>query len=321
MTNDRQQGRRWQNAMVLGLTLAGASVASAQPAPPPTSDPAALEASGQRHFDLAEYAAAVRDFKEAYRLTDQPGFLYNIAQAFRLGGDCRQALTFYKTFVRRVPDAPNLAKVKERISEMEACVAKLPPVSTGNGTGATGGAGGEPGAGSAGSAGTGGSAGGGDGASGGGAAGDGAAGTGGDGGLGTGAGAGAGASDGPADGGGVGTGDAAPGGGWMKWGGIGGLAAGGLAGVGAIYFATQGSSKAEALTEACATGCSSEIALGLEADGEAANRNAVIFAATSGVLVVGGAVLYVLSRRGQERPAMALVPTAGGAAAVLGGRF
>jgi tetratricopeptide (TPR) repeat protein len=87
----------------------------------------ALEASGNKHFELAEYDAAIADFKEAYRIADAPGYLYNIAQAYRLKGDCRNAAIFYKNFLRRQPDASIAAKVRERITEMEACAAKQPP--------------------------------------------------------------------------------------------------------------------------------------------------------------------------------------------------
>src|SRR3954471_8074302 len=90
------------------------------------ADPSALEASGNKHFELAEYDAAIADFKEAFRISDAPGYLFNIAQAYRLKRDCRSASTFYKTYLRRMPDAQNAAKVRERITEMDACAATQP---------------------------------------------------------------------------------------------------------------------------------------------------------------------------------------------------
>lgn len=104
------------------ILLLLSSSALAQPA----QDPAALEASGNKHFQLAEYDAAITDFKEAFRISDSPGYLYNIAQAYRLKGDCREAATFYKNYLRRVPDAPNNGKVRDRVKEMEDCAAKQP---------------------------------------------------------------------------------------------------------------------------------------------------------------------------------------------------
>lgn len=90
----------------------------------PTADTSALEVSGQRHYELAEYAAAIADFKEAFRISDRPELLFDIAQSYRLAGDCKQAQTFYRTYLRRVPDAANADKVKARITEMDACPAK-----------------------------------------------------------------------------------------------------------------------------------------------------------------------------------------------------
>lgn len=107
--------------MVLTIVLGVASRAEADQA-----DPAALEASGSKHFELAEYAAAIADFKEAFRLTDRPELLFNIAQAYRLSNECVQARTFYKTYLRRVPDAPNAEAVRKRIDELDACANQAP---------------------------------------------------------------------------------------------------------------------------------------------------------------------------------------------------
>ena len=94
------------------------------------ADPAALEASGNKHYELAEYAAAIADFKEAFRITDRPELLFNIAQAYRLAGDCAQARTFYKTYLRRLPAAENADRVRARIDELEACAKAPPPTAT-----------------------------------------------------------------------------------------------------------------------------------------------------------------------------------------------
>jgi tetratricopeptide (TPR) repeat protein len=108
--------------VALFVVAAAGTRAIAQPA-----DTATLEASGQRHYELAEYAAAIADFKEAFRISDQPELLFNIAQAYRLSADCRQALTFYRTYLRRLPGAANAERVRARITEMEACAAKPAP--------------------------------------------------------------------------------------------------------------------------------------------------------------------------------------------------
>jgi len=75
--------------------------------------------AGVSHFDLAEWEQALVEFKEAYRLKSDPSFLYNIAQCHRKLGHVDEALTFYKTYRRRAPDAPNREEIERRILELE----------------------------------------------------------------------------------------------------------------------------------------------------------------------------------------------------------
>jgi tetratricopeptide (TPR) repeat protein len=75
--------------------------------------------SGVRHFDLSEYESALVDFKEAYRNKPDPVLLYNIAQCHRRLGHTEEAITFYRSYLRRAPDAKNREEVERRISELE----------------------------------------------------------------------------------------------------------------------------------------------------------------------------------------------------------
>src|ERR1043165_6938810 len=117
-------------SMVL-VVASGAATAHAQPAPA-KPDVSALEASGGKHYSLAEYDAAIADFKEAYRISSEPGFLYNIAQSYRMKNECRDALTFYKNYLREATQAnggnppPNAAKVQQWITEMDKGAAPHP---------------------------------------------------------------------------------------------------------------------------------------------------------------------------------------------------
>lgn len=76
---------------------------------------------GTTHYDLAEYDAAAKDFKEAYRLSNDPAYLFNMAQAYRMGKNCGEAARFYEKFLAIQPDAPNKDKISARIVEMKAC--------------------------------------------------------------------------------------------------------------------------------------------------------------------------------------------------------
>lgn len=104
-----------QAILVLGLVVALGGVAAAD-------DAAAAKrffVSGSKHFDLGEYAEALSDFKEGYRLKDDPVFLYNIAQCHRLLNQNTDALRAYKTYLRRAPNASNRGEVERKIAAIE----------------------------------------------------------------------------------------------------------------------------------------------------------------------------------------------------------
>jgi tetratricopeptide (TPR) repeat protein len=106
------------------------------PAPPPATAPAAPAAQdatagarehyqkGTAFYDLGRYPEAIHEFEAAYELKNDPALLYNLAQSYRLAGNAEQALHFYRTYLRRVPKAPNRAEIEERITALEAQVAQ-----------------------------------------------------------------------------------------------------------------------------------------------------------------------------------------------------
>jgi tetratricopeptide (TPR) repeat protein len=86
------------------------------------ADPAAdAYEEGRRLYDLREWDQAIAKFKEAYRLRPEPKSMFNIAQAYRLKGDCGEAIQFYRTYKRNFPAEKNIAKVDKFIEELEAC--------------------------------------------------------------------------------------------------------------------------------------------------------------------------------------------------------
>jgi tetratricopeptide (TPR) repeat protein len=79
--------------------------------------------SGRQHFDLGEYRDALRDFKEGYRLKDDPVFLYNIAQCHRLLNENQDAIHAYKIYLTRAPNAPNRDEVERKIAALQEAIA------------------------------------------------------------------------------------------------------------------------------------------------------------------------------------------------------
>jgi tetratricopeptide (TPR) repeat protein len=84
----------------------------------------ALYKSGVAHYEKGEYKAAIRDLRAADDLVHSPALAYNIAQAYRLLNDCRDALAWYRTYLDRDPLAPNKDKVNEQIGNMLKCLPK-----------------------------------------------------------------------------------------------------------------------------------------------------------------------------------------------------
>jgi tetratricopeptide (TPR) repeat protein len=83
--------------------------------------------SGLSHYNLAEFDAAIADFKAAYEASQAPGLLFNLAQAARLAHRDEEALHFYKTYLRLKPDASNRTYAELRIAELEAVSREPPP--------------------------------------------------------------------------------------------------------------------------------------------------------------------------------------------------
>jgi tetratricopeptide (TPR) repeat protein len=95
--------------------------AAPPPAPPPASADPAREhyERGLAKYNLAEFDAAIVEFKQSYELSKAPRLLFNIAQAYKLKKDYESALYFYNTYLRADPNPPNLDDVESKIDEMK----------------------------------------------------------------------------------------------------------------------------------------------------------------------------------------------------------
>src|SRR6185436_7304790 len=95
---------KWSGISAIAVVLA-CRVALAQPASPEKQADEYFN-RGNTAYNLGRFDEAVQHFTKAYELWSQPEFLYNIAQAHRLAGHCKQALHFYKRF-RALKEADN----------------------------------------------------------------------------------------------------------------------------------------------------------------------------------------------------------------------
>lgn len=119
--------RRWGWLTVCALVAFLLVLGTATPALA-QADARTAYREGVKAYNLGEFNRAVELFKKAYELKEDPVFLFNIAQAYRLAGDAGQALFFYRSYLRTHPDAENRVEVEGRIKELEGQrAAQRPP--------------------------------------------------------------------------------------------------------------------------------------------------------------------------------------------------
>ncbi len=116
---------RFPVAALLWLASAGAALAK----PPATALERAkvhytegLKAFGVQHFD-----AAALEFEAAYDAQPDPALLYNIAQANRLAGHLEKAMSFYRNYLRLLPDTSDRAEVEKTMAAIDRELHPPPP--------------------------------------------------------------------------------------------------------------------------------------------------------------------------------------------------
>ena len=92
-----------------------------------------LAEKGRKHHESGDYTAAVAAFKEAYVLAPSPSLLFNIAQAYRLAGNCDESAWMYRRFLDTDPRGPQRDLAQNHLAVVEKCgsgglrVAVTPP--------------------------------------------------------------------------------------------------------------------------------------------------------------------------------------------------
>lgn len=74
--------------------------------------------AGSTHYAAGRYRQAVVEFVEADRLAPSPALSFNIARAYERLSDPSGALRWYRDYLRRSPNAENVAGVQTRTSEL-----------------------------------------------------------------------------------------------------------------------------------------------------------------------------------------------------------
>jgi hypothetical protein len=99
-------------AVVFGLAMPAQAFAQS------ASDEYAL---GQKAYAAKDYLGAAKHFITAYAKEPDPAYLFNIAQSYRLGNDCKNAADYYQRYLDSAQDPPNAGDVRSKLEEQRAC--------------------------------------------------------------------------------------------------------------------------------------------------------------------------------------------------------
>lgn len=74
---------------------------------------------GTSFYNLGRFQDALAEYEAAYMAVQDPPFLFNIAQCHRKMGNNKEAVGFYRSYLRVDPNASNRAEVQRRISDLD----------------------------------------------------------------------------------------------------------------------------------------------------------------------------------------------------------
>jgi tetratricopeptide (TPR) repeat protein len=77
---------------------------------------------GTKLYDLGHYVEAAAEYEAAYQAKDSPALLYNLGQAYRLGGQPDKALAAYRSYLRNLPAAENRDEVMAFIDTLKKTI-------------------------------------------------------------------------------------------------------------------------------------------------------------------------------------------------------
>jgi len=115
-------------ALIIAAVLAVApGIASAgEPTAPEVIPPKAraLAIQGRAFHDAGDYGNAIIAFKEAYVMAPSAGLLFNLAQAYRLAGNCDDAALMYRRYIATGPSVEGRTIAEGHLETVERCTHK-----------------------------------------------------------------------------------------------------------------------------------------------------------------------------------------------------
>lgn len=105
-------------AVAVALT---STVAASEPVPEKAR---VLAQQGRASHDKGDYGSAIAAFKEAYVIAPSPALLFNLAQAYRLQGNCDDAALMYRRYLGSNPAADGRTLAEGHLATVDRCISK-----------------------------------------------------------------------------------------------------------------------------------------------------------------------------------------------------
>lgn len=123
--------RRAALAAALATTIAGVTPAAAERREEPIAgeggggnakaEAEQLALAAKARFDARDYAGAIAGYGAAYRRHPSAGLLFNLAQSYRLHGNCAAASLMYHDYMRAAPESPYRELAEQHLDALAPC--------------------------------------------------------------------------------------------------------------------------------------------------------------------------------------------------------
>ncbi|HEX3764385.1 MAG TPA: tetratricopeptide repeat protein [Kofleriaceae bacterium] len=80
---------------------------------------------GRAAHAAGDYSAAIAAFTQAYVIAPSPALLFNLAQAYRLQGNCDDAALMYRRYLATNPGVEQRALAEAHLASVERCLHKI----------------------------------------------------------------------------------------------------------------------------------------------------------------------------------------------------
>lgn len=116
------------SALMVAIAVLLAPIAAGADSAGPSGVPAKarmLAERGRAFHDAGDYANAITAFTQAYVIAPSPALLFNLAQAYRLQGDCEDAALMYRRYLATNPSPEGHALAETHLASVERCMHML----------------------------------------------------------------------------------------------------------------------------------------------------------------------------------------------------